>query len=1042
MNLSAPFIVRPVATVLLCLGLVLAGILSFRLLPVAALPQVDLPIISVTASLPGASPETMASSVATPLERSLGSIAGVTEMTSRNSQGSTRITLQFDLSRDINGAARDVQAAINAARPLLPTGMRGNPTYNKVNPSSAPIMVLAMTSSTLSQGKLYDLASTIVAQKLAQVSGIGEVTVGGSSLPAVRVTLNPGALSNRGVSLDEVRNALTQANANRPKGMIENDEHHWQIMASDQLERAEQYRPLIVAWRDGSAIRLSDVATVEDSVEDLFQTGYYNNSKAILLILRRQADANIIETVEAVREQLPQLQALLPGDVDLTVAQDRTPSIRASLHEAEITLIVAVGLVMLVVLLFLRRWRAALIPSVAVPVSLIGTFCIMYWCGYTLNTISLMALIVATGFVVDDAIVVLENIMRHVERGASPLRAALRGSREVGFTVLSMSLSLIAVFIPLLLMGDIVGRLFREFAVTLSASVLVSMVVSLTLTPMMCAKLLRHEPPEVREPGWLARGLERFFDALLAGYRRSLSWALAHGRLMILLLVATIGLNVYLYAVVPKGFFPQQDTGQLIGMFRVDQGTSFQATVPKLEHFRKVILADPAVASMTAYAGGRGGSNSSFMMIQLKPLAERKVSANDVVNRLRGKLQGVPGARMFLVPQQDIFVRGQQGSGSYDYTLLAGDLSLLRTWTPKVRQAMAALPQLTDVDSSVEDKGRQINLVIDREAATRLGVSMSDISAVLNNSFSQRQVSVMYGPLNQYRVVMGVEPRFAQDAESLKQVHVIAADGARVPLAAFARFEMGNAPLSVQHNGLFAADEISFNLAPGVSLDEAVAAINDAVARIGLPSDQIQAGFLGTAAAQAAMQRQQPWLILAALVTMYIVLGLLYESYVHPLTILSTLPSAGIGALLALMLVGSEFTIIALIGVFLLIGIVKKNAIMMVDFALDAERRLNLSPRDAIFQACLTRFRPIMMTTMAAIFGALPLILATGAGVEMRYPLGVTIVGGLIVSQILTLYTTPVVYLYLDRFRLWARRRTTRRNAGRTGPPTSEVEPS
>lgn len=1026
MNLSAPFIYRPVATVLLCVGLVLAGLLAFRLLPVAALPQVDLPIISVSASLPGASPETMASSVATPLERSLGSIAGLTEMTSRSSQGSTRITLQFDLDRDINGAARDVQAALNAARSLLPTGMRSNPTYDKVNPSSAPIMVLAMTSGTLSQGKLYDLASTIVAQKLAQVNGIGEVSVGGSSLPAVRVNLIPGALSSRGVSLDEVRNTLTQANANKPKGMIESDDRHWQIMASDQLERAEQYRPLIVAWRDGSAIRLSDVATVEDSVEDLFQTGYYNDRDAILIILRRQADANIIETVEAVRAELPQLLALLPGDVDLTVAQDRTPSIRASLHEAELTLVVAVGLVMLVVLLFLRHWRAALIPSVAVPVSLIGTFCIMYWCGYTLNTISLMALIVATGFVVDDAIVVLENIMRHIERGVSPLRAALRGSREVGFTVLSMSLSLVAVFIPILLMGDIVGRLFREFAVTLSAAVLVSMVVSLTLTPMMCAQLLRQQPATPREPGRLSRALEASFDTLLRGYKRSLTWALAHSRWMMLLLFTTIGLNVFLYTIVPKGFFPQQDTGQLIGMFRVDQGTSFQTAVPKLEYFRKLLLSDPAIESVTAHAGGRGGSNSSFMMIQLKPQDERE-SANDVVNRLRGRLQGVAGARMFLVPQQDIFLRGQQGSGSYDYTLLAGDLSLLRTWTPKVRAAMAELPELTDVDSSVEDKGRQINLTIDREAATRLGVSMSEISAVLNNSFSQRQVSVMYGPLNQYNVVLGLDPRFAQDAESLKQVHVITSDGARVPLAAFSRFEMGTAPLTVQHNGLFAADEISFNLAPGVALDDAIQAINQAVALIGLPSDQIQAGFLGTAAAQEATQRQQPLLILAALVTMYIVLGLLYESYIHPLTILSTLPSAGIGALLALMLVGSEFTLIALIGVFLLIGIVKKNAIMMVDFALDAERRRNLSPRDAIFEACLTRFRPIMMTTMAAIFGALPLVLATGAGVEMRQPLGVTIVGGLIVSQLLTLYTTPVVYLYLDRFRLWARGRAARR---------------
>ncbi len=1036
MILSAPFIVRPVATVLLCLGLVLAGVLSFRLLPVAPLPEVDLPIISVTANLPGASPETMASSVATPLERSLGSIAGVTEMTSRNSQGSTRITLQFDLSRDIDGAARDVQAAINAARSLLPTGLRSNPTYHKVNPSSAPIMVLALTSDTLSQGRLYDLASTIVAQKLAQVNGVGEVTVGGSSLPAVRVNLIPGALSSRGVSLDEVRATLTEANANRPKGVVENDRYHWQIMASDQLERAEQYRPLVVAWRNGAAVRLSDVATVEDSVEDLFQTGFYNNRQAILLILRRQADANIIETVEAIRAQLPQLAALLPGDVDMTVAQDRTPSIRASLHEAELTLVVAVALVMLVVLLFLRHWRAALIPSVAVPVSLVGTFCIMYLCGYTLNTISLMALIVATGFVVDDAIVVLENIMRHIEQGASPMRAALRGSREVGFTVLSMSLSLVAVFIPILLMGGVVGRLFREFAVTLSAAIMVSLVVSLTLTPMMCARLLRTQD-HGRAPGRLSRAIGRGFDAVLARYRRSLSWALAHGRIMLLLLAAAIGLNVYLYAVVPKGFFPQQDTGQLLGFFRVDQGTSFQATVPKLEYFRKVILSDPAVASITVHAGGRGGSNSSFMSIQLKPQAERKASANDVVNRLRGRLQNTPGARVFLVPQQDIFLGGGQGSGSYDYTLLAGELSLLRTWMPKVQQAMAALPELTDVDTSVEDKGRQVELVIDREAATRLGISMSDISAVLNNSFSQRQVSVMYGPLNQYHVVMGVDQRFAQDAESLKQVHVITQDGQRVPLAAFAHFESGNAPLSVRHNGLLAADEISFNLAPGVSLDQAIRAIDAAVARIGLPSDQIQAGFLGTAAAQQEVQSQQPWLILGALVTMYIVLGILYENLVHPLTILSTLPSAGIGALLALMLVGSEFTIIALIGVFLLIGIVKKNAIMMVDFALDAERRRGLSPRDAIFEACLTRFRPIMMTTLAAIFGALPLVLATGAGVEMRQPLGVTIVGGLILSQILTLYTTPVVYLYLDRFRLWARRR---RGAHGAADPQPDVE--
>ncbi len=1022
MILSAPFIVRPVATTLLSLAIVLAGLLSFFLLPVAPLPQVDIPTISVSASLPGASPETMASSVATPLERSLGSIAGVTEMTSSSSQGSTRVTLQFDLSRDINGAARDVQAAINAARSLLPSGLRSNPTYHKSNPSDAPIMTLALTSDTLSQGQLYDIASTIVAQKLAQVDGVGEVTVGGSSLPAVRVTVLPGALANRGVSLDQLRATLANANANRPKGVLENDSYHWQIMVSDQLSRAEQYRPLIVAWKDGAPVRVSDVARVEDSVEDLYQTGFFNERNAILMIVRRQADANIIEVVDAVRAQLPVLQALMPADVNMTVAQDRTPSIRASLHEAELTLIIAVGLVVLVVLLFLRRWRAAIIPSVAVPVSLIGTFCIMYLCGFTLNTISLMALIVATGFVVDDAIVVLENIMRHVENGMSPMRAALRGSREVGFTVLSMSLSLVAVFIPILLMGGVVGRLFREFAVTLSAAILVSLIVSLTLTPMMCARLLRHEPPEQKPPGRLARWSERGFDSMLEGYRRSLRWALAHGRLMMLVLAVAVGLNIYLYTAVPKGFFPQQDTGQLLGFFRVDQGTSFQATLPKLEALRKVVLADPAVQSMTGYAGGRGGSNSSFMQIQLKPLGERDASADVVINRLRGKLLNMPGARMFLVSQQDIRIGGRQSQGSYDYTLMSGDLQLLRTWMPKVQQAMAKIPEITDVDTDVEDKGRQINLVIDREAATRLGVSMSTISTVLNNSFSQRQVSVMYGPLNQYHVVLGLAPKFAEDIESLKQVEVITSTGARVPLLAFARLENANAPLSVQHQGLFVADTVSFSLAPGVSLGQATAAIDAAVARIGLPSDQIQAGFQGTAAALQQTLAQQPWLILAALVTMYIVLGILYESFVHPLTILSTLPSAGLGALLALLLLRYDFTLIALIGVFLLIGIVKKNAIMMVDFALDAERNQGMAPREAIFQACLTRFRPIMMTTMAAIFGALPLVVATGAGVEMRQPLGITIVGGLVLSQILTLYTTPVVYLYLDRFRLWAAR--------------------
>jgi multidrug efflux pump len=1035
MILSAPFIVRPVATTLLSLAVVLAGALAFVLLPVAPLPQVDIPTISVSASLPGASPETMASSVATPLERALGSIAGVTEMTSSSTQGSTRITLQFDLDRDIDGAARDVQAAINASRTLLPSALKSNPTYRKANPAAAPIMILAMTSDTRTQGELYDLASTIVAQKLSQVNGVGDVTVGGSSLPAVRVDVLPGALTSRGVSLDEVRTTLANANANRPKGFLENGDYHWTIMASDQLSKAAQYLPLIVAWRNGAPVRLSDVATVEDSVEDLYQTGFYNNQKAILLIVRREAAANIIKVVDEVRQRLPELQAQMPGDVHLAVAQDRTPSIRSSLHEAEMTLVIAVGLVMMVVLVFLRRWRAALIPSVAVPVSLVGTFCIMYLCGYTLNTISLMALIVATGFVVDDAIVVLENITRHIEKGMSPLRASLRGAREMGFTVLSMSLSLVAVFIPILLMGGVVGRFFREFAVTLSAAVLVSLVTSLTLTPMMCARLLRADTGTERPPGRLARWSEQGFAALSAGYARTLAWSLNHGPLVIVVLLLTVTLNVYLYIAVPKGFFPNQDTGQLLGFFRVDQGTSFQATVPKLEYMRKVVLSDPAVQSVTGYAGGRGGSNSSFMLLQLKPLAERGVSAERVIERLRGRLQSIPGARMFLVAQQDIRIGGRQSStGSYDYALMASDLSTLRTWMPRVQQALARLPELTDVDTDVEDKGQQVNLVIDREAATRLGVSMSAISAVLNNSFSQRQVSVMYGPLNQYHVVLGVPSSFAQNAQSLDKVDVVTSSGARVPLASFASFEVGSAPLSVQHQGLFVADTVSFSLAPGVSLGQASAAIDAAVARIGLPTDQIQASFQGTAAAAQQTQSQQPLLILAALVTMYIVLGILYESFVHPFTILSTLPSAGIGALLALMLVGSEFTVIALIGVFLLIGIVKKNAIMMVDFALAAERTRGLAPREAIFQACITRFRPIMMTTLAAIFGALPLVVSTGTGAEIRQPLGITIVGGLVVSQVLTLYTTPVVYLYLDRLRHWARRR----RAARTVAPSTD----
>ena len=1029
------FILRPVATTLAWLAMVLTGVLSYFMLPVAPLPQMDFPMITVSASMPGASPETMASTVATPLEQSLGSIAGLLEMSSRSSEGSTRIMLMFDMSRNIDGAARDVQAAINAARGMLPSGLRSNPTYRKVNPSSSPIMVLALTSPVATQGELYDLASTLVAQKLAQVQGVGEVDVGGSSLPAVRVTLNPQALYAAGVALDDVRRALNEANSMRPNGVVENERHHWLVSTGGQMSRAEQFAPLIVAWRNGAPIRLQDVATVENSVEDRNNIGFYNDRRAVLLIVRRQADANILQTVDEIRERLPQFEAMLPANVTLSVAQDRTPSIRASMHEAEMTLIIAVALVIVVVLMFLRNVRAALIPAIAVPASLITTFSVMLLFGYTLNTISLMALIVATGFVVDDAIVVLENIIRYREKGMPPVKAAIRGAREVGFTVVAMSVSLVAVFIPMLFMGGLPGRLFREFAVTLSVAIMVSLLISLTLTPMMCARMLKigrrdkrgenSDAAQAPRRSALNRAFRRLGSWFWGGYQRSLNWALAHSRFMLFTLFATIGLNVYLYTIVPKGFFPQQDTGQLMGFFRVDQGTSFQAMMPKLESFRKQLLEDPAIQSVTVYAGGRGGSNSSFLMIELKPLDERTESAQEVVNRLRPQFQRTPGARLTLVPQQDIFVGGrQQSSGSYDYTLMSGELETLKAWMPRVQQALAGLPELVDVDTDVEDRGRRVELVIDREAAKRLGVDMDMVAATLNNSFSQRQVSVIYGRLNQYHVVMGIDERYAQDAESLRLVQVIGADGRRVPLSAFTRLERGSAPLSVNHQGLMAADSISFSLAPGVSLDQAMLAIEQAVARINLPTHEIQAGFLGTAGALQQGTQQQPWLILAALVTMYLVLGMLYESYIHPITILSTLPSAGIGALLALMMLGEQFTLIALIGIFLLIGIVKKNAIMMVDFALLVERRDGLSSRDAIYQACLVRFRPIMMTTMAAMLGALPLVLATGAGVEMRRPLGITIIGGLLLSQILTLYTTPVVYLYLDRLR----RRFERRN--------------
>ena len=1040
-SLATPFIMRPVATTLIWVAVVLAGLLARHVLPIAPLPQIEFPIISVRASMPGASPEVMASSVATPLERSLGAIAGVQEMTSRSTEGSTRITLQFDLSRDINSAATDVQGAINAARPSLPSGLRSNPTYRKANPSAAPIMTLALTSDTLTQGQLYDVASTIVEQKLSQVPGVGEVQIGGSSLPAVRIEVDPDALTQYGVSLEQVRQAIATANVTRPKGLLENDTTRWQIMANDQLWKAKDYRPLLVSWKGGAPVRLSDVAKIEDSVENTENIGYFNDRKAILVLVRSQANANIIATVDQIRADLPALRAMLPADVNVDVAQDRTPSIRASVQESENTLVIAVGLVMMVVLFFLRDWKAALIPAVAVPVSLVGTFGVMYLSGFSLNTMSIMALIIATGFVVDDAIVVLENIVRHIERGVSPLRAAFRGTREVGFTVLSMSLSLIAVFIPILLMGGLPGRLFREFAITLSASILISLVVSLTLTPMMAARMLKKKESRVgdsdsRPPALFFRVLDRGMQGMLRAYSRSLDWSLKHSRLMMVVLVSTIGLNVYLYKIVPKGFFPQQDIGMMLGFFSTDDGTSFQSMIPKLDHYRNVLMKDPAIRTVTAYASGGGGLNSSFLAVQLKPFGERDVSAQQVINRLRPQLGGIPGARLFLVPAQDIRIGGRQTKSQYQYTLMAAELQDLKEWLPKVQQAIAKLPELVDVDTDVEDRGRQVTISIDRDAATRLGVPMNAISSALNNAFAQRQISVIYGELNQYRVVMSVAPRHAQDMESLKKVYVINSRGERVPLSAFARLENTNAPLSVRHQGQFAADTISFELAEGVSLGQATAAIDQAVAAINLPTDRIQAGFQGTAAALQSALSNQPWLILAALVTMYIVLGMLYESTIHPLTILSTLPSAGVGALLALLSLKSEFSLIALIGVFLLIGIVKKNAIMMVDFALDAQRMRGMSSKDAIHEACLTRFRPIMMTTFAAIFGAIPLVMATGAGVEIRRPLGITIVGGLVFSQVLTLYTTPVVYLYMERLRGWIDRVRHRRQP-RANPPVS-----
>ena len=1022
MNFSRIFIDRPVATSLMTLAITLAGAVAFFLLPVAPLPQVDFPTISVRASLPGASPETMATAVATPLERSLGRIAGVTEMTSSSALGETRITLQFELDRDINGAARDVQAAINAARTLLPTGMPSNPNYRKVNPADSSIMILALTSETLTPSQVYDAASTILAQKISQVEGVGEVSVGGSSLPAVRVELNPTALYNYNISFSDVSRAISTTNANRPKGTVEEDDKRWQIYANDQVHRAEDYRPLVVAYRNGAAVRLDDLAEVVDSVEDVRHEGSSNGRPAVLLRIDRQPGANIIETVDRIKALLPQLTASIPPAIDVDVALDRSPTIRASVHHVEFTLVLSVGLVIMVVFLFLRNARATLIPTVAVPVSLTATFGVMYLCGYSLDNLSLMALTVATGFVVDDAIVVLENISRHIEKGMAPMRAAIQGAREVAFTVVSMSISLVAVFLPLLLMGGIVGRLMREFAVTLSVAVLVSLVISLTTTPMMCARLLKAEPE--RKPARWAVWSERAFDALLGAYRRSLDVVLRHGRLTMLVLLATVCLNVFLYIAVPKGFFPQQDTGRIAGAIEADPGISFQAMRHKLQDFIEIVREDPAVANVAGFIGG-GRRNSGFMFVALKPQSERDLSADEVIARLRSKLAKVPGATLYLQASQDIRVGGRMGNAQYQYTLQSDNLDELREWEPRIREALGKLPEITDLSSDKQDKGYATILTINRDAAARLGVSTRDITSVLGSAFGQRQVSTIYAPLNQYFVIMEVAPPYWQSPEALRGVYVPSSSGRQVSLMDVAQYEAGFGPLAVNHQGQFAATTISFNLAEGVSLSQATQAINYAFASIGVPAS-INGSFQGTAKVFQDSLKTQPYLILAALLAVYIVLGVLYESYIHPLTILSTLPSAGIGAILSLRLFNIDFNLMAMIGVILLIGIVKKNAIMMIDFAIDAERTRGISSRDAIYEACLLRFRPIMMTTSAALLGALPLAVGVGEGFELRQPLGISIVGGLIVSQVLTLYTTPVMYLYLDRFSLWWRRRFAR----------------
>jgi multidrug efflux pump len=1020
------------------IGLLLLGIVAYRALPVAPLPQVEFPTIVVSASLPGADPETMAETVAGPLERRLGTIAGISELTSTSSTGSASVVAQFDLNRSIEGAAKDVQAAINAAAADLPKDLPSLPRFRKVNPADAPIMILALTSEVIAPGEIYNWADTVIGQRLSQVPGVSQVTIAGAEKPAVRIRVNPGALAAMGLGLDDVRAAVGAANADAPKGSIDGEAQSYTIAVNDQLFGADSYRKLIIGTKNGVPIRLDAVASVVDSVENVRVAGWYNHERAVIVIIQKQAGANVIETVDAIRGVLPQLERWLPPSIKVHVTNDRTQTIRASIRDVQMTLGISVALVVMVVFVFLRRLRATILPSVAIPLALAGTFAIMYVAGWSLDTLSLMALTISTGFVVDDAIVVVENVHRHLEEGETPLQAAVKGARQVGFTVISMSLSLIAVFIPILFMGGILGRMFREFAGVLSAAIAVSAVVSLTLTPMMCAKLLRADPPG-RKRWWLDVQTERFFDWVLGGYEHGLLWCLRHRWLMLLVTVATIGGTVWLYIIVPKGFFPPQDTGVLVGSTEAPTDISFIAMAERQQKVVEAILSDPAVAGVSSSIGGSGygSANSGRLYVSLKPMEERQLGVDGVVARVRPKLARVNGVITYLQPAQDVRAGGRQSKSQYQFTLLDGDLAELVQWAPTMLEKLRTIPEVKDVGSDRERAGLQMTVAIDRDVAARLGVLPQAVDDALNSAFAQRQVSTMYANLNQYHVVLEVEPQYQLEPSSLRRIWVKSAAGTMVPLSAVARFVPGNTALSVAHQGQLPAVTLSFNLAEGVALSDATAAIQRAIVEIGAPASLI-GSFQGTARFFQASISSQPLLIMTALITIYILLGVLYESMIHPITILSTIPSAGVGALVAILVTGGELSIISLIGIVLLIGIVKKNAIMMIDFALEAERRDGLSPEDAIHRACVVRFRPIMMTTMAAILGAVPLVLGHGSGAELRHPLGVAVIGGLLLSQFLTLYTTPVVYLTFER--LASRGRQRRFIPGTAAPAGSPAE--